>query len=350
LQQDRIDLYGAADAGLIGLRNVFGAEVLQHISRISAHKNEQQLAVHLHKRSDFGLQHDSNFRSVGEPGEKQRLSDVRRSISWLIGVALQQSCLVSENIILNTNLHKVTLLLGLAKINPLKRVPKILLFLAIGHMAVGQTKVSSCNCPTTQDLAHQGAPEKVFYLSNGNQIGLCGDIEKVDKDTIYSEVILYHCGAEGFFRGWDDNKTCMISQNKDTIEVRQLVTLPVGKNMELVSTSFKIEKFFYRGSRFVVSPMYRTDLAKYTASQVKDALDQYSGLVRGDYDKILLVERKLFWAYVSGSADAGRYLDSFEQKFGPFTGARSNEFEEVHGLYWFWKFDHMMARNELPVP
>ena len=234
----------------------------------------------------------------------------------------------------------------------MKRLLLTLFIPAFGHAALGQTS-ASCNCPSGQDLAHQGAPEKVFYLSNGGQIGLCGDFEKVNQDTIYSEVILYHCGSDGFFRGWDGIQTCKINQDKDTIVVRPLVSLPIGKNMEIVSTSFKIEKYYYRGSKFVVHPVYRDDLTKYTPSQIQDVLDQYSKLTPGNYDTILLVERRLFWAYISGSAQAGSYLNSFDQKFGPFTDTKSDEFNEVHGLYWYWKMDHLMAQGgqiELAVP
>ena len=234
----------------------------------------------------------------------------------------------------------------------MKRLLLMLLLPAFGQVTLGQTS-SSCNCPTGQDLAHQGAPDKVFYLSDGKQIGLCGDFEKVDQDTVYSEVILYHCGNEGFFRGWDGIKTCKINQDKDTIVVQQLVALPIGKNMEIVSTSFRIQKYYYRGSKFLVRSVYRTDLTKYTSSQIGEVLDQYSKLTPGDYNAILLVKRRLFWAYISGSAEAGSYLNTFDQKFGPFIQAKSDEFDEVHGLYWFWKMDHSMAQRgqpELPVP
>ena len=228
----------------------------------------------------------------------------------------------------------------------------MLLIPAFGHVALGQTNVS-CKCPTGQDLAQQGVPAKVFYLSNGKQIGLCGDFDKVNQDTVYSEVILYHCGSKGFFRGWDGIKTCKINQDNDTIEVRRLVGLPIGKNMEVVSTPFRIEKYYYRGPKFVVRSVYPKDLTKYTPSQIADVLNQYSKLTPGNYDAILLVERRLFWAYISGSAEAGSYLSSFDQKFGPFTEAKSEEFDEVHGLYWFWKMDHLMAQRgqpELVVP
>jgi hypothetical protein len=234
----------------------------------------------------------------------------------------------------------------------MKALLLMLLIPAFGRVALGQTNVS-CNCPTGQDLAHQGAPDKVFYLSNGQQIGLCGDFEKADQDTVYSEVILYHCGHDGFFRGWDGIQTCKINQDKDTIVVRRLVALPIGKNMAIVSTFFRIEKYFYRGSKFVVRSVYRNDLTKYTSSQIEDVLDQYTKLKPGNYDAILLVERRLFWAYISGSAEAGNYLSSFDQKFGPFINAKSDEFDEVHGLYWFWKMDHLMAQRgqpELAVP
>ncbi|TDX01461.1 hypothetical protein EDB95_2497 [Dinghuibacter silviterrae] len=225
----------------------------------------------------------------------------------------------------------------------------MLLIPAFGHAALGQT----CHCPTVQDLAHQGAPEKMFYLSNGKQIGLCGDVEKVDRDTVYSEVILYHCGDEGFFRGWDGIKTCTIHQDKDTIMVRHLVTLPIGKNMEFISTSFRIERYYYKGSKFVVRSDYRNDLTKFTSSQIQDVLDQYNKLTPGDDNALLLVARGLFWAYISGSAEAGGYLNSFDQKFGPFAESKREEFDEVHGLYWSWKMDHLMGQGgqrELAVP
>jgi hypothetical protein len=227
----------------------------------------------------------------------------------------------------------------------------MLLMSIFGSRIFGQTG-QTCNCPTNQDLSHQGTPERIFYLSNGKRIGLCGDIDTAGRDTIYSEVIIYHCGTEGFFRGWNGIKTCQISQDKDTIVVRQLVSLPIGKDMQVVSTAFKIEKYYYRGSGFVTRSVYRDDIPKYTPSQIEDVLGQYTKLTPGDYDAILLVERRLFWAYVSGSADAGRYLSSFDQKFGPFANAKTDEFDEIHGLYWFWKMDHVMmeGRPELPVP
>jgi len=222
----------------------------------------------------------------------------------------------------------------------MKLLLKMLLFLVIGQMASAQIKKQSCNCPTGQDLAHQGAPEKIFYFKNGQQIGLCGDIEPGNKDTIYSEVILYHCGAEGFFRGWNGTQTCKITQDNDTVVVEKLVKLPVGKNMEVVSTSFRIEKFYYSGSKFITLSVYRTDLPKYTPAQIKNVLDQYTSLTRGDYDKALLVYRQLFWSYVSGSSEADEYLEKFEQQFGPFT-ERFDEFDEIRGLYWFWNLNHL---------
>src|ERR1700753_790078 len=109
----------------------------------------------------------------------------------------------------------------------MKKFLFILLIPICGEMSFEQTALS-CNCPTGQNLAHQGAPNKIFYLSNGKSIGLCGDSEKVDQDTIYSEVILYHCGNGGFFRGWNGIKTCRIDQDNDTIVVRHIVSLPLG--------------------------------------------------------------------------------------------------------------------------
>lgn len=228
----------------------------------------------------------------------------------------------------------------------------ILLFLSFTDLALGQTTKNACNCPTGQDLAHQGAPERMFTLSNGKQIGLCGDLEKTGRDTIYSEVILYHCGneEEGFFRGWDGIKTCRIHQDHDTILVQQLFGLPVGENMKIITTTFKTEKYFYRGSEFVVHSTYRTDLKKYTPSQIANVLEQYTQLKPRDYDNILLVMRRLFWAYVSGSAEAGKDLESFEEKFGPFIDEKSDEFDEIHGLYWFWKLDQTVGPTELQVP
>lgn len=232
----------------------------------------------------------------------------------------------------------------------MKKYLPLVLVLSFTAPAFSQTTKNTCNCPTGQDLAHQGAPERMFTLSNGNLIGLCGDLEKAGRDTIYSEVILYHCGEEGFFRDWDGIKTCKIYQDHDTIVVQQLFSLPLGEKMQLITTTFKTEKYFYRGSGFLVNSSYRTDLPKYTPPQITDVLAQYAKLTRGNYDNILQVERRLFWAYVSGSAEAGNDLASFSKKFGPFIGDKSDEFDEVHGLYWSWKLDQTTGQTELTVP
>jgi len=228
-----------------------------------------------------------------------------------------------------------------------------LLLLAFGHLAPGQPVRKSCNCPEGQDLAHQGEPDKVFTLSNGQQIGVCGDVEKIGADTIYSEVILYHCGHDGFFRGWDGIKTCKIYQDQDTIIVQQLFNLPVGENMQIITTTFRTEKYFYRGARFVTRSVYRVDLKPYTTSQIEDVLGQYTRLKKGDHAGILQTARRLCWAHISGSNEAGIAFDNLYEKFSlPETGI-SDEMDQLHGLYWFWKLDHGRTQKgltELPVP
>jgi hypothetical protein len=46
---------------------------------------------------------------------------------------------------------------------------------------------------------------------------------------------------------------------------------------------------------------------------------------------------KLFWAYVSGNEQAGKYLDTYESKFGPFDGHTAEEFAELWKIYLSYK-------------
>jgi hypothetical protein len=211
----------------------------------------------------------------------------------------------------------------------------ILILIILGHFAFGQNK--NCNCPKN-DITATGKADRVFTLSNGNSIGLCGFIDKGNKDTTYSEFILFQCGHTKIFKQWDATQSCKISTTKDTLIIQELYGLAIDEKLEVTWVPFYITKLYFDKSTVRSISYFRKELPKYSTTQIKTVLKQYNGLARqADGDSILLVAHRLFWAYVSGSREAAKHLDDFEKHFGPFDGAIAEEFHHLWATYKLFK-------------
>jgi len=105
-----------------------------------------------------------------------------------------------------------------------------ILFITVGHLAVGQSK--NCDCPKNY-LSTSVKADKIFTFSNSKSMGLCGFINTDNKDTSYSEFILFQCGQTKMLNEWDATQTCKISKRKDTLIVQELYGLAIDKNMKV---------------------------------------------------------------------------------------------------------------------
>ena len=195
-----------------------------------------------------------------------------------------------------------------------------------------------CYCAKNAMMTlQQKNPQIIYTFSNKHKIGLCGEYEIENLDTIYSEFSIYECGKDDPINEWGAMESCKVSQKDDTLLVSDIYMLPVGDNFIFLPISFYIHRFFYKGDSLIEQAYYRNDIKKYTKSQRKSVIEQYKTLRRGNYDTTMHVANKLFWGYVSGSKKAERLLLKIENKFGPFDGGISEEWNEIISTYEHWK-------------
>jgi hypothetical protein len=206
-----------------------------------------------------------------------------------------------------------------------------MLWLSI-QWTMGQGK-QPCHCPATM----YGTKMQRYDLADGKSLAVCGYREKNKKDTIYDGFVLFQCGRKEILDEEDETSSCKIAQLNDTLILSEFYILPIGKNFEMVSLPFRIHKFFSRPSKIADTTYFRSDLPKYSTARINTVLRQYAHLTGKDNDSVNLVAHWLFWAYVSGSSQAEKYLRGMKSKFGPFDGAIAEEFEETWATYELWK-------------
>jgi len=201
------------------------------------------------------------------------------------------------------------------------------------------TASAQCPCPK-MSLEHYGdKPVKVFPLKPDVSVAVCGGVQQKDGRDEYSEFILYTCGQLYSIDSWDGTQTCTITQSKDTLIVQELMPVANGEDMSIQWPEFYVTKYYYTGPQLNRVAYYRKDLQLYTTGQIRQAIAGYRQLHQPivDYDACLLAMHRLFWAYVSGSEEAGTLLERAERELGPFDGAVAEEYESLIAVYGHYK-------------
>ncbi len=197
----------------------------------------------------------------------------------------------------------------------------------------------NCACPAN-NISGNKNPTEVFKFLNGKKVAVCGSLEVVNKEKQYSDFIIYDCADNKILLEFDATQTCTIEKKKDTLIINEFEILANGKHQTIKWTKFYIIKLYWDlDKRFIQKSFFRKDLEKYSKTQVEKVLKEFILAQRPqkNFDKTILIGHRLFWAYVSGSKKAGKYLESFEKKFGPFDGAISEEFNDIFTTYEHFK-------------
>ena len=221
----------------------------------------------------------------------------------------------------------------------MKIIAAQILLLLLPHLLFSQ----ECSCPRRYAVDGYGAkhnlstPAKIYSFTNNQKIALCGYADVEDNDTAYAEIALYICGQNKPIQQWGAATDCTVQQIGDTLVVAEIDQLPIGRNDTFISLPFYIHKFFFSGAPIQETAYYRTDIKKYSKAQIKDVLDQYKYLTKGNYEHTVDVARLLFWAYVSGSREAELYLKEIPNKCGPFDGVVAEEWADIWATFQRWK-------------
>ena len=203
----------------------------------------------------------------------------------------------------------------------------------LGHLTAHAQFV----CPCLSDEAGN-KPQKVFSFSNGRRIGLCGERSSLQGVEVYTGCTIYPCGQHKAMGEWDATESCSVIQKGDTLEVAEWYPIANGRHLSLEWHPFYIIQYHWGHGRWMQASWFDRHLRTYTVQEIKQVAGQYAALAKPrNYDHLLLVAHRLFWAYVSGSRQAGKDLETCYKRFGPFDGAVSEEFDAVMAAYRYYR-------------
>ncbi len=192
----------------------------------------------------------------------------------------------------------------------------IILSLLLSYSLHGQI----CNCPNSALSNEEMKPIKVFTFKHNKQIGVCGYHELKNKITTYSEFVCYECGKNKIIDMWDATEDCIIEKKGDTLYIKQVYELPIGRNFEDVPTPFHIYKLYYSHNEITEECFYRKDIPLYTKKQIEEVINRFYHLKKENSEVNLNEGYMLFWAFVSGSKEAENCFKQMETKYGPYDG------------------------------
>ena len=175
-------------------------------------------------------------------------------------------------------------------------------------------------------------PNNTFNFKNGNNIILCGYEDKIDNVLYYSEFILQECRETEPIDFWDATLMCRVFMENEVLKIEQFCNLPVGKNRDLVFTSWYVEELSYKDGK--LNRLHFTkDIRRYSKEEINQTLTEYTLAVReGLLENSENLVAKLFIAALSGNKKANEYFMAFPNTFLT-DGGLSETYKEFLAMY-----------------
>jgi hypothetical protein len=180
-------------------------------------------------------------------------------------------------------------------------------------MSYGQ-KDKSCRCPKNQFVSEKYGT--IFQLSNGLRLLVCGAVDEETTPPTYSEFIVAECGKKSIIDYWNEKKTSEIKFENDTLYVKQMIDLPVGRNFIPQQVNWGMDKIYYTADQVMMKSSINKKIKKYSPAQI-DAVNKLydQAKIGGINNKKMEIAYKLFIATISGNETARKNLTDFKTKF-----------------------------------
>ncbi len=187
-------------------------------------------------------------------------------------------------------------------------------------------QTESCKCPLTQYSDVDA--DKLVTISK-QQIAICGYHNT--NNNYFSEFVVAECGNDTIFNFWDALTIAKIEVKKDTLYIKEISSLPLGKNLEFIDFEWYINKLYYQNTKLKMMSSINTDIRKYSDDEIKNVLNEYNNADNKLNDSIMFTANKLFVAALSGSDEALQSFYSFREKY-ELDGAYSQEYKELAAM------------------
>ncbi len=210
-----------------------------------------------------------------------------------------------------------------------------LLFLSV-LLCVSAIAQTNCHCPKNRYTDTKA--DTVFRLTNGKKIALCGYSHKNTNPPSYSEFVLSVCSQDTMLGFWGAMYSYPIEVDKDTLLIKQIDYLPVGKNFKRENINWSTEKLSFIGDKVGRSRRVNRSFPHYDSLQIQQVLKHYSQAHKTSekgYDQLM---GELFVAAISGSKKARQELFTMKDLD---IGAAGGEYQDrLIEMLYFWEAQH----------
>lgn len=192
----------------------------------------------------------------------------------------------------------------------------LILFLINFTLAHSQrTKVDkSCRCPKTDFVSYKYGT--IFEMSYNRKFVVCGEVNRDTEPPTFTEFIIAECGKKNIIDFWDENKTCEIKQENDTIYIKRLEYMPVGNNFQMIQTVWDTEKIYYTGDQVMRKKEVSIAFKRYSKAQINAVNKTFESAKAGKPSELKMeMASKLLIAAMSGNPKSRQYLYDFKKKF-----------------------------------
>ncbi len=200
---------------------------------------------------------------------------------------------------------------------------------------LGAPDKNTCDCPAS-DYADAAKANKVYALTNGKKIALCGYKNEDQIVETYSEFVLAVCGQNEVIGFWNALQDCRVRPVKDTLLVEELKYLPTGIGFRYAKSVWTTEKISFSNDEAIKQLSVNRGIRKYTSPEIAEVLQQYENAPKELSDQTMTLINRVFVATISGSAKARQYFKESATHFGVLDGAYSEEYSDLKNMLALW--------------
>ncbi len=204
------------------------------------------------------------------------------------------------------------------------------------------TSLPACKCPA--DIRTIDTTATIVYtFDNGKHLAQWQ--KKSANDTFpgritYKDFMLADC-AQGTIRGqWDENKTCTIEMNGDTLVIKELSYMALSPNLDMLYMPWLIHKYYYNQDSLHHTEYFNTREVRYTDKQIEKAFSRIHTTKWPTYaevkgtrkaERMMRFASQMMLSALSGKPEGLYYFRLVKQKFKPEDGfaRRYDEMEAI---------------------
>ena len=129
----------------------------------------------------------------------------------------------------------------------------------------------TCKCYSEQFENIEIEPTKIFNFKNGQQFKLCSVATynfKKDTTTYYKDFTIVNCETQKSINLLKNTEYFTMFFNNDTLSIKEIIDLPVGKKRKFIMTAISESKYYYKDNTLSVTRQ-NIALPKYNNQEIQ---------------------------------------------------------------------------------